>query len=184
MVSSFTVKISKKSQKPFGIMLLEDLESSCELMLYERTLNALKEAGIELAAGSEVIMEVTARRNDEGERPRLAVEKLYLLDQAPEMYTEELYLHIYEKTMQPDTLKKLLELCRSRQIQSSGVRLILCLVNDRETIFVESGLKGLSVDMNMLKKIDKLLGEKNYRIKPKEVAPPPRVWIKPKPAAE
>ena len=100
------------------------------------------------------------------------------------MYTEELYLHIYEKTMQPDTLKKLLELCRSRQIQNSGVRLILCLVNDRETIFVESGLKGLSVDMNMLKKIDKLLGEKNYRIKPKEVAPPPRVWIKPKPAAE
>ena len=185
MVSSFTVKISKKTQKPFGIMLLEDLDSSCEIMLYERTLNALKESGIELATGSEVIMEVTARRNDEGDRPRLAVEKLYMLDEAPEKYSAELYLHIYEKDLKPDTLKNLAALCRSRQVPENGTRTILCLVNDRETVFVESGLKGLRVDMGMLKKVENLLGMKNYRIKPKEVAPPPRVWSRPPaPAAD
>ena len=171
MVSSFVNKISKKTQKPFGIMLLEDLESSCEIMLYERTLNSLKERGISLNVGDEVILEVTARRNDEGERPRLAVEKLYMLDQAPELYTEEIYLHIYEKDLQPDTLEKLSSLCRERVVPK-GARVVLCIVNDRETVFVESGIGTVAVDIEFLKQCEKLLGAKNYRIKVKEIAPP------------
>ncbi|MBR2624880.1 MAG: DNA polymerase III subunit alpha [Lentisphaeria bacterium] len=178
MVGSYTVKVSKKTQKPFGIMLLEDLESSCELMIYERTLNAIKERGIELSAGTEVILEVTARRNDEGDRPRLVVEKLSLLDQAVELYTEEFYLHIYEKDLKPGALKDLASLCRSREVPK-GVKLVLCIVSDRETVFVESRLKPIALDMDMLRKCEKLFGEKNYRIKTREVAPPPRVWSKP-----
>ena len=179
MVGSFTVKISKKSQKPFGIMLLEDLEGSCEIMLYERTLNHLKESGITLETGTEVIMEVTARRNDEGERPRLAVEKLYLLDQAPELFSEELYLHVYEKDLQEDTLRKLAGVCRKNAASGKGAKLILCVVNDRETIFVESHLPPVCVNMKMLSECEKLLGTKNFRIKPKEVTPPPRAWSRP-----
>ena len=178
MVNSYVTKISKKTQKPFGILLLEDLESSCELMIYERTLNKLKEDGITLETGSEVILEVTARRNDEGDRPRLVVEKLQMLDRAPELYSEELYLHIYEKDLQPDTLKKLAELCRANVVPK-GAKLILCIVNSRETVFVESHIGDIGVNMGFLKKCEELLGVKNFRIKPKEVQPPPRVWTKP-----
>jgi len=182
MVSGYTAKISKKTQKPFGIMLLEDLEGSCEIMLYERTLKELKDRGIELSTGSEVIMDVTIRRNDEGERPRLSVERLNLLDQAPELFTEQLFLHIYEKDLQPDTLKKLADLFRANAA-SGGAGVVLCIVNDKETVFVESGLPPVRVNMSLLKKCDTLLGVKNYRIKAKEVPPPPRIWSRPPAAA-
>ena len=178
MVSSYVTKISKKTQKPFGIMLLEDLESSCELMLYERTLGKLKEENITLETGSEVVLEVTARRNDEGERPRLVVEKLTMLDYAPELYTEELYLHIYEKKLTPETLPALAELCKANVVKEKGAKLILCIVNDHETVFIESRIGDIRVDYGFLKKCEMLLGEKNYRIKAREVAPPPRVWSK------
>ncbi|MBR7121669.1 MAG: DNA polymerase III subunit alpha [Lentisphaeria bacterium] len=181
MVSAFTVKISKKTQKPFGIMLLEDLESSCEIMIYDRMLQSLKDSGLTPEAGMEVIMEVTARCNDESERPRLAVERLHLLKSAPEFFSEELFLHIYENDLKPDTLGKLAEICRRAVVPkgSSGAKLILCLVNGRETVFVESGLGDICVKSSMLEKVEKLIGSKNYRIKPKEVAPPPRVWSRP-----
>ncbi|MBO5667566.1 MAG: DNA polymerase III subunit alpha [Lentisphaeria bacterium] len=173
MVGSFVTKISKKTHKPFSIMMLEDLEGSCEIMLYERAVNALKERNISLAVGDEVILEVTARRNDEGDKPRLVVEKLYMLDQAPELYTEELYLHIYEKELQPGALEELASLCRQRVIPKGGAKVVLCIVNDRETVFVESGLGSIAVDMAFLRKCDRLLGARNYRIKVKELPPPP-----------
>mgnify|MGYP003301655591 CR=1 FL=1 len=33
MINSYTVKIGKQSQKPFGVLMLEDLDSNCEIML-------------------------------------------------------------------------------------------------------------------------------------------------------
>ena len=183
MVSSFTVKISKNTQKPFGIMLLEDLDSNCEIMVYERTLNALKERGITLESGTEVIMEVTARCNLEGERPRLAAEKISLLNQAPELYSDELYLHIFEKDLKPGAMAELAAICRRAVTPEKGTGLIICLVNGRETVFIRSGMGDICVTANMLKKIEGLLGGKSYRIKPKEVAPPPRVWSRPPAAA-
>ena len=178
MVSSCTVKVSKKTQKAFAIVLLEDLEGSCEIMIFERTLKELKEKGIELVTGSEVIMDVTIRRNEEGERPRLSVENLYLLDQAPELFTEKLFLHIYEKELKPGTLKELSELCRANAFKG-GADVILCIVNDKETVFVESGLPPVRVSMRLLNRCEELLGAKNYRIKAKEVPPPPRIWSRP-----
>ena len=177
MVGSYTVKVGKVSKKPFGVMQLEDLDSSCEIMLYERTLNALRENGIELGVGSEVIMEVTVRFGEDSDRPRLAVERLEELDKAAELYAEELYLHLYENEMQPDTLKTLAGLCRNSG--PGTTRLILCLVGAKETVFVESGLPPCRCSAALLRRCDTLLGAKHYRIKPREVAPPPRVWSRP-----
>ena len=179
MVNSYQQKISKKTQKPFAIVTIEDLESSCELMLYERTLNALKDENITLEVGSEVLFEVTARRNDEGDRARLVVEKVTMLDYAPEIYSEKLYLHIYQKDIRHDTLKKLAEICRQNLVKEKGSELVLCIVNGRETVFIESHMGKIRVDMEFLKKCEGLLGAKNFRIKAKELAPPPRMWSRP-----
>jgi DNA polymerase-3 subunit alpha len=177
MVSSYTSKISKKTQKPFGIMMLEDLESSCELMLYERVLDSLNERSIKLEAGTEIILDVSVRRNEESESPRLVVEKVDLLDQAPEFYTEELYLHIYRKNLKPDTLKQLADICR-KKVVPHGAKLILCLADPQETVFVESRIGEIHVDMELLSECEKLLGSRCYRIKSKEIVPVRRGWEK------
>ena len=185
MVSAFTVKMGKQSKKPFGVMMLEDLDSAGEIMLYERALSAVREEKISLEPGAEIILEVTARKNEDGDKPRLVVEKIHPLDRAAELFSEELYLHVYQNELQPDTLTRLAELCRSRQTREKGARLILCVVTPEDrTVFVESRFDAIRVDGGLLAGAEKLLGPGRYQIKPLPVAPPPRVWSRPPAAAE
>ena len=187
MVNSYTVKIGKQSQKPFGVLMLEDLDSNCEIMLYERALKMVKENGISLEAGDEIIMEVTARKNEDSEKPRLIVEKIHQLDRSTEIFSEEIYLHIYEKELKPDTLTKLAALCRAKRVPqgSKGAKLMLCVVTaDNRTVFVESNLEHVLVDAAMLREVENLLGPRRFQIKACEVAPPPRQWTRPPAAKE
>jgi len=182
MINSYTVKIGKQSQKPFGVLMLEDLDSNCEIMLYERALKMVKENGISLEPGDEIIMEVTARKNEDSEKPRLIVEKIHQLDRATEIFSDEIYLHVYEKDLQPDTLTKLAALCRAKRVPkgSKGAKLMICVVTtDDRTVFIESNFDQVLVDAAMLREVEKLLGSRRFQIKACEVAPPPRQWTRP-----
>ena len=182
MVSAYTLKMGKQSKKPFGVLTLEDLDSNCEIMLYERALNMLREDGVSLEPGDEIILEVTARKNEDGEKPRLIVEKLHPLRRAPELFSDELYLHVFQRDLKPDTLSKLAALCRSRRVppKGRGAKVIVCVVTeDERMVFVESRLDPVLVDEAMLKAAEKLLGPRRYQIKPSAPPPPPRQWTRP-----
>ncbi len=185
MVTSYTVKIGKTSQKPFGVLAIEDLDGSCEILLYERAMKMLKDSNMELLPNDSVILEVTAKRNDESDKPRLTVEKIHPLYKAPELFTEELYLHVFQQELQRDTLKQLADLCKEKRIPRSensprGAKVIVCIVTGKETVFVESHLDPVKVDTDMLDRIEKISGKKRYRIKSVELPPPPKIWSKPK----
>ena len=184
MVTSYTTKIGKQSQKPFGVLVLEDLDANCEIMLYERALNQLRDNGITLETGDQIIMEITARKNEDSEKPRLIVEKVHPLDRAAELFAEELYLHIYQKDLQPGVLEKLAALIRSKKAlrEQRGTKVILCVVtDDAKTVFVESHLDPVVADAELLREAERLLGAMRYQIKAVEIAPPPRKWT-PRPA--
>lgn len=179
MVTSYVTKIGKQSQKPFGVLMLEDLDSNCEIMLYERALKMLKENNITLESGDEIIMEITARKNEESEKPRLIVEKLHPLRRAAELFAEEIYLHIYQDKITPETLPELAALVRSKRVAkgAKGSKIILCVVTpDAKTVFVESHLDPVCADENFFRQLEAVLGEKKYQFKACEAAPPPRQW--------
>ena len=92
MVGSFTQKFSKNSGKQFGILQLEDLDSSAECMIYERALNTLIGSGIEMLPGTPLLLEATVSKRDEAEKPRVIVDRVVLLGEAPAEITEELHL--------------------------------------------------------------------------------------------
>ena len=175
MVDSFTKKYGKNSGKMFGVLVLEDLEAQCECMLYERALNALENAKVELAPGTPVLVEVTVSRKDDSEKPRIMVDRCYPLAASPEHFTEEIYLHLDEKAMTHERLSALSKLLLG---QIGKAKLMLCLIRpDDSVVFIESAARGIAVTAELLSQLEAMLGAGCWRIKPMPNRPPERkVW--------
>lgn len=172
MVGSFTSKFSKKSGKPFGIMLLEDLDSSVECMFYERALSDLAQQEIELVPGMAVLANVTVSKRDEAEKPRVIVDRIVPLADAPAELTEELHIHLYADKLGPDALKRVSEACF--RIPGRAM-VVLCLVGlDDSVTFIEARKSKITVTRELLNELDAILTPGHWRLKATPYAPPPR----------
>ena len=182
MVGSFTQKFSKNSGKQFGILQLEDLDSSAECMIYERALNTLIGSGIEMLPGTPLLLEATVSKRDEAEKPRVIVDRVVLLGEAPAEITEELHLHIYASEITSEKLKQVSEAC----FRTPGdTRVVVCLVGTDDSVnFIESRGRKISVTPELLRELDSILGTGHYRLKAKPYSPPRRMWNRDKAAAE
>lgn len=172
MVGSFTSKFSKKSGKPFGVMLLEDLDSSVECMLYERALSDLAQQEVTLEPGLPVLATVTVSKRDEAEKPRVIVEKVMPLAEAPNELTEELHIHLYADKLEPGVLGKVSEAC----FRVPGkVLVVLCLVGKDDSVtFIEARRDRITVTKPLLDELDRLLTPGHWRLKAVPYTPPPR----------
>jgi DNA polymerase-3 subunit alpha len=180
MLASYDCRFSKTSGKPFAILNLEDMDSSCEGMCYERTITKIKEAGVCTDAGSSVIIEGTISKRDESESPRLLVDMIYPLDKAPELFSEELYIHIYEEKVDTATVE---ELSKMLLATPGSVKVRICVVQkDDSVVFIEPGVSGISLNNITLSEIDRILGPGHYRIKSRPYTPKPKKKWTPKPA--
>ncbi len=174
MVAAFETKFSKNSGKPFGVIHIEDLDAGCECMVYERALNAMNESGIQLVPGFALLVEATVSRRDESEKPRLIAERIYQLEAAPERYTDEIYLHIYETEVSREKLPKLAELCLRHPGKS---KLMLCVVKpDDSVVYLECRKEKIRVTAALLHELDEILGKDRYRIRQTEVTAPRRFY--------
>ena len=172
MVGSFTSKFSKKSGKPFGVMLLEDLDSSIECMLYERALNDLSQQGVTLEPGLPVLATVTVSKRDEAEKPRVIVEKVVPLAEAPNELTEELHIHLYADKLEPGVLGKVSEACF--RVPGKAM-VVLCLVGKDDSVtFIEARRDRITVTKPLLDELDRLLAPGHWRLKATPYSPPPR----------
>lgn len=172
MIDSYTVKFSKNSKKPFGVLMLEDMDSHVECTLYERTMQELSRNGIEPAPGMMAVLEVSVSRREEGDAPRIVVDRLLPLDKAAAELACELHLHLYQEK----TDRTLLEDIRRACLSSPGdCRLVLCLVDaEDKVVYVEPEGSGVTVTPELLDSLNVLIGARHYRVKGKEYAPPPR----------
>jgi DNA polymerase-3 subunit alpha len=177
MVSSFTKKISKINNKPFGILSIEDFDASCECMVYERALKSMETNQVSTAPGTPLLLEITVNKRDENERPRVVVENVLPLTEASAKFSEEIYLHVYEDKISPAQQAELAELARKHP---GNVKLIVCLVRkDNSVIFVEAGFD-VAPDADFIAGVLRILGRNSFEVKvipPKR--PAPKRWKKP-----
>ncbi len=172
MVGAFTQKFSKNSGKQFGILQLEDLDSSAECMIYERALGTLTEANIPMAPGTPLLLEATVSKRDENEKPRVIVDRVELLATVPETLTQQLHLHLYASEIDSDTLKAVAAACFR---EPGETEVVTCLVGlDDSVTFIETRGRKIKVTCEMLRELDRLLGPGHYRLKAVPYAPPPR----------
>lgn len=172
MINTFQQKFSKSSGKPFGILQLDDLDSSCECMVYERGMNTLAERNIDMAPGTPLLIEGTISKRDEQEKPRIIVDKIMPIDEAVSSLTEKLYIHLYADQVKSETLRELAKSCFEIP---GNVLLVTCVVGKDDSVtFIESYQNKLTVTYELLTKIDSLLGPGHYRLKATPLIQRPR----------
>ncbi|MCP3964967.1 MAG: DNA polymerase III subunit alpha [Lentisphaerae bacterium] len=172
IVKTYSKRFSKNSGKPFGILELEDLDTSFEVMIYSKTLEALEESGLDLVSDMPVFLEALTSKRDEAERPRLIAERIMPIEEAPARYTSELHIHLYEGSNTQEDLEKIRTICNEHSGDSS---LILCVAcNSGEYAFLEAGGYKVKVNADLLTKVSDCLGEKRYRLKANNKVPEPR----------
>ena len=163
MVDSYQQKFSKNSGKQFGILLLEDLDSSVECMIYERALMAMIRNGIELKPGLPVMLEAVVSKKEENEKPRVVVDKVCTMDEAMDQLTE-MYIHIDGVK----TTRQELEQLQKIFAHSPGkTKLVFCVVDEKDSVtFVETSPRtGFKIRPDMLEALDTLLGPGHFRFK-------------------
>lgn len=163
MVDSYQQKFSKNSGKQFGILLLEDLDSSVECMIYERALMAMIRNGIELKPGLPVMLEAVVSKKEENEKPRVVVDKVCTMDEAMDQLTE-MYIHIDGMK----TTRQELEQLQKIFAHSPGkTKLVFCVVDEKDSVtFVETSPRtGFKIRPDMLEALDTLLGPGHFRFK-------------------
>ena len=164
MVGSFTRKFGKQSGKQFGVLQLEDLDSTCECMAYERALKNLSESGVPTEPGTPILVEATISRKEEAEKPRVMIDRFYKLEDAPQHFSDEFYLHLYSGKYSADDLKSISEILSN---SPGKTKLMICLVKeDDSVVFIETFKGGVTLTRDILNKIEAILGKGCFRIKP------------------
>ncbi len=174
-------KISKKSGKPYLILELEDVAGNgVECMVYERCLDELKVAGINLQSEMPVFIEALTSKRSEEERVKLVAEKVIPIDQVYGEYTHELLLHIREEDEKATAhLKRIYDACAN----SPGAARIAIGVHCKsgESVFIETHCR-IRMSPQLLKDFKECLGDKSYVVIPNNRLPEPRKQYTPKPA--
>ena len=174
MVGTMELRFGKKSGKQFGVLMLEDIDATYELTLFERALGAAIKDNVPLTPGSALCVEATVSRRP-GEKPKIMVDKVHPLDYAPEHFSEELYLHLYTTKHSASVRAEVAKLCRDNP---GDTKLLVCMVNDRDEVVYIEARNGVNVTGNMLREFDRLLGRGCYRVRVKEAQARPR-WTPP-----
>ena len=163
MVDSYQQKFSKNSGKQFGILSLEDLDSTVECMIYERALNGMARSNIMLTPGLPVMLEAVASKRDENEKVHVVVDKVCSMEEAMDQLTE-MYIHIDGTKTSRTELEQLQKIFA----HSPGkTKLVFCVIDEKEAVtFVETSPRaGFKIRPDMLEAVDTLLGPGHFRFK-------------------
>ena len=171
LIKTVTKKISKKSNKPFAIIQIEDLKGSVECMVFGKSYDDYKELLI-----PEIPVFVTGyiRRGDEENSPAsISVKSIVSLEQMIQSQTSQVHLHLFEDECSEAILKNLNELLSQYK---GNVPVVLCVkLKTGSTVFVEIAREFyVTPSMEFTQAVADLLGADRFRIKGACDVPPPQ----------
>lgn len=173
IIKSVQKRISKTNGKPYAILLIEDLDSTMECMVYNNCFERLEQEGFQLEADMPVFIEALTNKRDETERLKLVAENVIRLEDVTKSYTEEIHLHIYEGGTSTEALDNIMKLCKMNPGDATVVLCVTC--SSGEIVFIEASRQlKVKVDQGLLAQIKNLLGERRYRLKPNDKLPEAR----------
>ena len=165
-------KISKKSNKPFAIVQLEDLYGSVECMVFGR---AYEESRDLLEPEKPIYVTGHIRKDGEENSPAsISVRTIEPLESIMGTQTNELHLHLFEEECSRETLAELNGLLKRH---SGSVPVVLCVCLKRgQTVFIEINREFYVLpSMELIREIDELLGPNRFKIKGNMEVPPPQI---------
>jgi DNA polymerase-3 subunit alpha len=172
LISTIQQGISKKSNKPYAMVGLEDLEGSISMLCMNENYDKYRE----LLVPKKAVLVVGEINNGE-DKPKIFPQEIMPLEDAPRKFTKQVHLRLYAAHFTPEKLEAVRELAGKFP---GKCPLFLCIMRPTgEIIFIETHEKYFVLPSIQLQQAaDELFGEETYYAKVDTSLPEraPRKW--------
>ena len=172
LISAVQQGISKKSNKPYAMVTLEDLQGSVQILCMNENYDRYRE----LFQMNKAILVVGEVNNGE-DKPKIFPQEIMPLEDAPRKYTKQVHLRLHTAHLQPESVASIRDLTAGHP---GKCPLFLCFQRPTgEIIFIETHDKYWVMPSLKLQQVaDERFGEQTYYAKVDTALPEraPRKW--------
>ena len=159
MVESVQKGVSKKSNKPYAMATLEDLEGNFQLLCLGENYDKYAQL---LQPNTPLL--ITGEVNNEEDPPKVFPNEIILLEDAPKKYTKQVHLRLHTANIAPEQMDQALELVTRHR---GNIPLWLCMMPPTgEIIFIETHDRYcVAPSSELQREVDDLFGDGCYYAK-------------------
>ncbi len=159
LISAVQQGVSKKSNKPYALVTLEDLQGSVQVLCMNENYDKYRD----LLQPNKAILVVGEVNNGE-DKPKIFPQEIMPLEDAPRKYTTQVHFRLHTAHWQPERLQSVRELASAH---SGKCPLFLCFIRPGgEVVFVEAHEKfGVAPSLQLQQAADESFGEETYYVK-------------------
>jgi DNA polymerase III subunit alpha len=159
MITTVQQGISKKSNKPYAMVTVEDLTGSFQVLCMNENYDKFRD----LFVANTPVLVVGEVNNDE-DRAKIFPQEIMLLESAPAKYTRQVHLRLQTASITTKDLEAARELVSAHR---GKVPLFLCLIRPGgELAFIETNERySVAPSIELQRATDQLLGENTYYAK-------------------
>ncbi|NMA42563.1 MAG: DNA polymerase III subunit alpha [Oligosphaeraceae bacterium] len=163
-LNAVIIKTSKRDQKPWAILQLENREANLEaLMFSEAYAESLREYPGALQSGKVIMIEGEVSRRDADAPATLLVSRAIPIEQAGIVFAGSLLLKIYESEFDAEKLARLKQICQDNPGETP---LIYCLACDSGAlVFVSNEKRGVAYSIQLQRQLSALSGRDNLIVR-------------------
>jgi len=164
--------VSKKSDKPYSMVTLEDLEGSVQVLCMNENYDKYRE----LLKPNKAIL-VVGEVNTGDERPKIFPQEIMPLEDAPKRFTKQVHLRLHTAHVKPEQLDSVREMVAAHP---GKCPLLLCFMQPGgEVVFVDTNERfNVTPSLKLQQEADARFGEETYYAKVDTSLPEraPRRW--------
>jgi len=159
LISAVQQGVSKKSNKPYAMVALEDLQGSISMLCMNENYDRYRE----LLVPNKAVL-VVGEVNNGDDKPKIFPQEIMPLEDAPRKFTKQIHLRLHTAHLNPEALESIRQLALAH---SGKCPLFLCLRRPTgEIIFIETHEKFFVTPSARLQQAaDELFGEETYYAK-------------------
>jgi DNA polymerase III subunit alpha len=159
IITAFQKKLSKKDNRPWAILEVEDLDGSVEVMVYSDAFEKFQKC-----IGPEKAVLICGRVDKRDEDPKLVASDIYPLDEAAARFTRSIHLHIPNNRFGTEHLEQVRDLL---QKYPGKLPVLLCMEQANGEVVYMRTSEDLHVrpDEHLLHDLRHVVGEQSVFLK-------------------
>ena len=159
LVSAIQQGVSKKSNKPYAMVTIEDLEGSVSMLVMNENYDKYRQLLTPNAA-----LLVIGEVNNSEDKPKIFPQEIMPLEDAPKKYTRQVHLHLQSAHL---TLEQLTQIHQLVMAHPGKCPLLLCFrQSSGELVYIEPNEHfSVAPSRALQQAVDELLGEGSYYAK-------------------
>lgn len=165
MVDAVQKGVSKKSNKPYAMATLEDLEGTFQLLCLGENYDKYEQL---LEKGT--VLLVTGEANTDEDPPKIFPNEIIRIEDAPRKYTKQVHLRLHTANIAPEKMDDALELVTAHR---GPIPLWLCMLPPTgEVVFIETHDRyNVQPSIEFQREVDELFGDDTYYAKADHTLP-------------